>query len=180
MAICISGITLAPHKCHVGYWSIKLLGQKVSHLGLSTNADKIWAIMVLASPRHRKDLETFLGMAVYFAAYIPCFSGIAVPLFLLLRKGTPWSWKAEHEEAYEMMKHALTSAPVQGHPIRGQSYQLYTDASDVALAGALQQIQPILIKDLQDTKAYERLCRAYDEGGPIPELTIKLSESQDD
>jgi Reverse transcriptase (RNA-dependent DNA polymerase) len=39
--IWISGITLALHKCHVGYRSIQLLGQKVSHLRLSTNAEKI-------------------------------------------------------------------------------------------------------------------------------------------
>jgi Reverse transcriptase (RNA-dependent DNA polymerase)/RNase H-like domain found in reverse transcriptase len=175
-----SGITLAPHKCHIGYHSIQLLGQKVSHLGLSTNTKKVKAVTALATPHHHKDLETFLGMAVYFAAYIPCFSGIAAPLFTLLKKGTPWIWKAEHEEAYNMMKRVLMSAPVCGHPLRGQGYRLYTDTSDMALAGALQQIQPILVKDLLDTKVYKHLHKAYDEGSPIPELTIKLLETHDD
>ncbi|KAF9504717.1 hypothetical protein BS47DRAFT_1307739 [Hydnum rufescens UP504] len=75
---------LALHKCHVGYHSIQLLGQKVSQLGLSTNVEKIQAVTTLATPHHCKDLETFLGMAIYFATYIPCFSGITMPLFIRL------------------------------------------------------------------------------------------------
>jgi Reverse transcriptase (RNA-dependent DNA polymerase) len=87
-AIRKSGITLAPHKCHVGYRSIQLLGQKVSWLGLSTNTEKILAISALATLQWHKDLKTFLGMAVYFMAYIPYFSKLASLLFMLLQKGT--------------------------------------------------------------------------------------------
>jgi Reverse transcriptase (RNA-dependent DNA polymerase) len=111
-AIKKSGITLAPHKCHVGYCSIQLLGQKVSRLRLSTNAEKIKAVTALATPCHCKDLETFLGMAIYFTTYIPNFSGITAPLFLLICKSTPWTWMAKHEEAYEMMKQVLMTTPV--------------------------------------------------------------------
>ena len=126
------------------------------------------------------DLETFLGMAVYFASYIPYFSWIAAPLFSLLRKGNPWSWTTEHDEAFEALKQALVTAPVRGHPMRGQGYQLYTDASDVALAGALQQIQPVVIRDLQGTKVYERLKKAWDKDEPIPDLVTKLTGTSDD
>ena len=38
-------------------------------------------------------------------------------------------------------------APVWGHP----KYHLYTDASDYAIVGALQQIQFMVIKDLKGT-----------------------------
>src|SRR6266478_3575787 len=40
-------IMLSPKKCHFTYTSILLLGQKVSHLGLSTHAEKVKAITEL-------------------------------------------------------------------------------------------------------------------------------------
>ena len=65
-AIIKSKITLSPSKCHFGYQSLMLLGQKVSRLGLSTHKEKIEAITKLAEPKTVKELQTFLGMMVYF------------------------------------------------------------------------------------------------------------------
>jgi hypothetical protein len=70
-AIASAGITISPSKCFVGYSSILLLGQKVSRLDLSTHKEKVAAIQELARPTHVSDLQKFLGMCVYFAAYIP-------------------------------------------------------------------------------------------------------------
>src|SRR5260370_3994684 len=58
-------ITLSPKKCHFAYTSILLLGQKVSHLGLSTHAEEAKAITGLAVPSNMCTLQSFLGMAVY-------------------------------------------------------------------------------------------------------------------
>jgi len=65
-AISKSGITLSPQKCHFGYQSLVLLGQKVSRLGLSTHEEKIETIIQLDAPGNIKELQTFLGRAVYF------------------------------------------------------------------------------------------------------------------
>ncbi|KAI5822999.1 hypothetical protein K523DRAFT_201078, partial [Schizophyllum commune Tattone D] len=67
-------------KCHIGYHSILLLGQKVSRLGLSTHAEKVAAILDLERPTNVHDLQKFLGMVVYFSSYIPFYSFIASPL----------------------------------------------------------------------------------------------------
>ena len=66
-----SGITLSPVKCHLFYSSILLLGHKVSRLGLSTHAEKVCAILDLSRPTKLSQLQTFLGMVVYFSAFIP-------------------------------------------------------------------------------------------------------------
>lgn len=50
-AVSTAGITLSPSKCHSGYHSLMLLGQKVSRLGLSTHKDKVDAIVQLAPPK---------------------------------------------------------------------------------------------------------------------------------
>ena len=112
-------ITLSPKKCHFTYTSILLLGQKVSHLGLSTHAEKVRAITELAIPTNVCTLQSFLGMAVYFSHYIPGYTLLAAPLFELLKKKVKWKWGKEQESTFCSIQKALASAPVLGHPIQG-------------------------------------------------------------
>jgi len=170
-----AGITLSPNKCHLFYGSILLLGHKVSCLGLSTHEEKVKAILELDRPQKLSQLQTFLGMVVYFSAFIPYYTFICAPLFHLLRKDCCWRWGAEEEHAFQSVKEALQGSLVLGHPIEGCPYRLYTDASDEAAGCALQQVQPIAIKDLKGTKAYAQLRKAYDNGLPPPKLTTTLS-----
>ena len=170
-----AGIMLSPKKCHLFYGSILLLGHKVSWLGLSTHAEKVKAIVDLERPKKLSQLQTFLGMVVYFAAFIPYYASIGSPLFQMLRKGKKWHWGAEEEHAFESAKKALQASPLLGHPIEGLPYRLYTDASDEALGCALQQIQPIVVKDLKGTRTYLRLRKQFDAGLPPPKLTTTIS-----
>ena len=180
-AIASSGLTLSPPKCHIGYRSIVVLGNIVSRLGLSTHHEKLKAMWELEAPSDKKKLEMFLGLAVYFSAYIPYFSWMANPLFKNLRqKETPFVWSSNHQKCFELIKLALVSAPVRGHPEPGQTYRLYTDASDYAIAGALQQIQYIAIKDLKGTRIHKRLHELYKKGEKVPELVTRLSKDHDD
>ena len=170
-----AGITLSPKKCHLFYGSILLLGHKVSRLGLSTHQEKVKAIMELERPKKLSQLQAFLGMVVYFSAFIPYYASICVPLFQLLRKGGKWHWGVEQEHAFQSAKSALESSPVLGHPMEGLPYRLYTDASDEALGCSLQQVQPIRVGDLKGTRSYARLKKAFEAGLPPPRLVPGLS-----
>ena len=175
-----AGITLSPVKCHLFYSSILLLGHKVSRLGLLMHLEKIRAIQELERPAKLSQLQTFLGMAVYFSAFIPYYSDHCYPLFQLLRKGAKWNWTAKCETAFLSLKEALQQAPVLGHPIEGLPYRLYTDASDEALGCTLQQVQPIKISDLKGTRTYDQLKKACDAGKPPPRLMVQLSSDLSD
>ena len=51
-----------------------------------THAEKVKAIMELATPINVCTLQSFLGMAVYFSHYIPGYALLVAPLFELLKK----------------------------------------------------------------------------------------------
>ena len=95
------------------------MGQKVTHLGLSTHAEKVKAITELATPINICTLQSFLGMAIYFSHYIPGYASLAAPLFELLKKKkkAKWEWGKDQETAFCNVQKALASAPVLGHPI---------------------------------------------------------------
>ena len=173
-AVAKSGITLSPTKCHFAYQSLSLLGQKVSRLGMSTDKEKVKAIIDLDEPRNVHELHTFLGMMVYFSAYIPFYAWIVNPLFKLLKKETTWNWTDLEQEAFELSKLALTQAPVRAYAIPGLGYRLYTDACDSSLAAILQQIQPIRVRDLKGTKSYDKLRKAFDNGERVPKLVLPI------
>src|SRR5260370_13470615 len=146
-------ITLSPKKCHIAYTSILLLGQKVSHLGLSTHAKKVRAIMELVPPSNAHTLQSFLGMAVYFSHYIP--------------RG---SWGRDQKMAFHSIQNALVSAPILGHPMQGQPLQVYSDTSDIALGACLQQVQPICLGDMKWTKIYDFAPEAHHKGASVPRI----------
>ena len=132
-----SGITLSPTKCHLAYQSLRLLGQKVSRLGLFTHKEKVDAIVNLAEPKNVYELQTFLGMMVYFSAYISFYAWLVAPLFALLKKGTTWTWGSSQQEAFNLVKTALVSAPGRAYAIPGLGYRVYSDACDVGIAAIL-------------------------------------------
>ena len=91
--------------------------------------EKLKAMWELEALTDKKKLEMFLGLAVYFSAYIPYFSWMANLLFKTLRKKEmPFVWNTTHQKCLELIKLALVSAPVWGHPEPGQPYRLYTNA----------------------------------------------------
>jgi hypothetical protein len=175
-----SGVTLAVTKCHFGYQSLLLLGQKVSRLGLSTHKEKVDAILQLDEPKNCHDLQVFLGMMVYFSAYIPFYAWIAGPLFGLLKKSANWDWTEVHSEAFELCKQVLVNAPVRGYAKPGSPYRLYSDTCDFGLAAILQQVQRIQLKDLKGTKAYERCDNVFKAKQPIPSLIVQITKLDND
>jgi hypothetical protein len=179
-AVAETGITLATTKCHFAYQSLLLLGQKVSRLGLSTHMEKVSAILNLEEPKNTHQLQIFLGMMVYFSAYIPFYVWIAAPLFNLLKKDTKWEWTNLHTEAFELCKQVLTNAPVQGYAVPGSPYRLYSDACDFGLAAILQQVQKIQLKDLRGTRIYEKCKKAFSAGEPVPKLVIQILKTNND
>lgn len=171
-----SGMTLDPQKCHFGYQSLLILGHKVSRLGMSTHQEKVEGIVAIKTPTNKKGIQQFIGAMQYFSLYVPWYSDIMKPLIRLLRKDVVWNWGEKEQKAFDQAKAVLQAAPIMAFPIPGLGYRLYTDASNYAISGILQQVQPIKIKELKGTKIYERLKDLHKEDQPIPNLCSRMPD----
>src|SRR5260370_26177969 len=118
-------------------------------------------------------------MAVHFLHYIPGYASIASPLFGLLKKKARWSWGRDQEAAFHSIQNTLTLAPILGHPMQGLPFQIYLDASDVALGACLQQqqVQLIHLGDMKGTKIYDFTLEAHWKGAGVPQIA-KLASTR--
>jgi hypothetical protein len=135
-----SGLTLSPSKSHIAYPSIKALGHSVSNLGIGTAEETVRAVTDFPIPVKVKQLQRFLGLAVYYRRFIKDFSQVAAPLYALLKKDAPWEWSQECVDSTAELKKRLTTAPILAHPDYSKPFVLHTDASTVGLGAVLSQI----------------------------------------
>uniref|UniRef100_A0AAV2K8I4 RNA-directed DNA polymerase n=1 Tax=Knipowitschia caucasica TaxID=637954 RepID=A0AAV2K8I4_KNICA len=88
-------------------------------------------------PRIQDTLDT-LSTAKWF---VKDFASIAEPLHNLTKKNAHFQWHAEHQAAFDTLKHRLTTAPVLGYPLDHGEMILDTDASDTGIGAVLSQMQ---------------------------------------
>ena len=79
------------------------------------------------------------SLASYYQHFIPNFSSVAGSLHLLIHKDTPFVWSSSCQEAFELLKHLLTTTPVLAYPNFEHSFILETDASSAGLGAVLAQ-----------------------------------------
>ena len=65
----------------------------------------------------------------------------ARPLHQLTEKSKYFLWNSAAQEAFEVLKTSLTSAPIMAFPSMRELFILYTDASQHAMGAVLAQIQ---------------------------------------
>ena len=127
---------------------IVYLGHAVSQHGIHTDPSKVQAIKDLTAPSNLDELRSFLGLAGYFRRFIPRFATVASPLTALTKKGVRFVWTDLTENAFQVLKSCLSSAPILAYPNFEKPFILQTDASDVGLGVVLTQL---------DTSCHERV-----------------------
>uniref|UniRef100_A0A8D0HDL6 Gypsy retrotransposon integrase-like protein 1 n=1 Tax=Sphenodon punctatus TaxID=8508 RepID=A0A8D0HDL6_SPHPU len=129
-------------KCLFHQQVVPFLGFIVSPKGIGMDPAKVQAIAVWPPPTAVKPLQRFLGSVNYYRQYIPQFARLTAPLTRLLKKGEPYQWRAEQQEAFRELKKAFTVAPILQHPDFSRPFLVETDASSVALGAVLSQQVP--------------------------------------
>ena len=107
-----AGLRFKPSKCHLAKRKVEYLGYTVTNIGIAADPKKVEAVHSFPVPSDLKSLRSFLGLASYYWWFIPNFSRVAHPLFVLTRKDVPCVWNPTCEVAFVELKKLLTEAPV--------------------------------------------------------------------
>ena len=75
--------------------------------------EKVKVIQDWPEPQKVKDVQSFLGFANFYRRFIHDYSNIVVPLTCLTRKNTPWNFNNDCRHAFQTLKQAFTTAPVE-------------------------------------------------------------------
>ncbi|KFQ68585.1 hypothetical protein N335_04301, partial [Phaethon lepturus] len=108
-----------PEKCQGPSREVKFLGTWWIVGSAAIPPDTLNKIEQLQMPQSRNELQQIMGTLRYWGKHVPGFSIIARPPYSLLRKGKPWKWDPEYEEAIKTLIRGLKTyqslGPVHPH-----------------------------------------------------------------
>ncbi len=144
-------------KCCFFQKEVRYLGHVISSEGVSTDPEKIQAVAEWARPQTAKELRSFLVFARYYRRFVQGFANIAAPLHQLAAAGEVpkgkkrnkriyltseqfrQKWDPKCEEAFQLVKKKLTSAPVLAYADFTKSFVLDIDARHTGFGAVLSQ-----------------------------------------
>jgi hypothetical protein len=126
-------------KCSFAQQQVSYMGHVIGVNGVATEPKKIQDVINWAVPTTVKKLKGFLGLAGYYRKFVKNFGVMCKPLTQLLRKGVPYKWTEETQQAFQHIKQALVTAPVLALPDFSKPFTVETDASDYGIGAVLSQ-----------------------------------------
>jgi len=134
-------LKINPEKCISFSKNVKYLGHIISAEGITTDPEKISAVKDWPVPQCKKQLRRFLGFCSYYRKFIRGFSSIAKPLYLLTEDKVKFSWNEQCQNAFNELKHVLSSSPLLSFPKEEEEFIFDTDASNIGVGAVLSQRQ---------------------------------------
>ncbi|KAE8660305.1 Detected protein of unknown function [Hibiscus syriacus] len=126
-------------KCSFAKTEVPFLGHIIGGGKIWMDRDKVRAIDEWQVPTKVTELRSFLGLANYYRRFVKGYSKIATPLTELLKKDKAWYWGPKCQSAFDEIKLAMISEPVLVLSNHTKPFEVFTDASDVAIGGVLMQ-----------------------------------------
>ena len=116
-----------------------VLGHKFFERGIEVDKAKVDVIEKMPCPTDIKGIRSFLGHIGFYRRFIKDFSKISRPLTNLLQKDIPFVFDNDCEEAFEILKKALITAPIVQPPDWNLPFEIMCDASDYVVGAVLGQ-----------------------------------------
>jgi transposase InsO family protein len=119
---------------------VAFLGHVITPDGIKPNPSKIEAVQKYPLPKTTKKIKAFLGLVGYYRRFLLNFAKVVSPFTKCLKKGAKIDTNdASYLEAFHKCKELLTNAPVLAYPDFTKTFNLTTDASNIAIGSVLSQ-----------------------------------------
>lgn len=123
------GISLNPKKPLFGLEEGKLLGHIISKDGIIIDPNRIEGILKISHPRNMKELQSFIGKTNFLRRFIPNLVEVLRNITNMLKKDTRIKWNIEAKQYFDLVKHALTKAPILISPDFTKDFIIFSFAS---------------------------------------------------
>ncbi len=130
---------LKPEKCTFEVPEIEYLGLVIGGGRIRMDPVKVQGVNGWKHPKNLKELRGWMGFINFYRRFIEGFSKIARVLNELTKKGVPWEWTDEREEAFQKLKGLICAEPVILMPKLEEPFELEVDASNYAIGATLNQ-----------------------------------------
>ena len=131
------GMKLNPAKCTFGVTSGEFLGYIVTQRGIEANPKQIMAILDLPSPKNTREVQRLTGRITALNRFISRSTDMCLPFFEILRGNKRFIWDEKCEEAFNQLKHYLTTPPVLSKSEVGDTLSLYIAVTSSAVSCVL-------------------------------------------
>nr|GEX27403.1 putative reverse transcriptase domain-containing protein [Tanacetum cinerariifolium] len=149
-------------KCEFWIPNVQFLGHVIDNLGIHVDPAKIESIKDWAFPKTPTKIRQFLGLAGYYRRFIEGFLKIAKSMTKLTQKGIKFDWGEKEENAFQLIKQKLCSAPILALPEGSKDFVVYCDASHKGLGAALMQREKVIAYASRQLKVHEQNYTTHD------------------
>ena len=171
------GISLNEAKCIERVDEISFLGFNVSATGIRPDEKLVARVKSISKPKNVKQVEAYIGLVNFFGRLIPRFSDLVYPLNELRKKGVPFIWSKQCNDAFENLKNAISTSPVVQPYSLEKEATLTTDASKYSLAAVLtQEDHPVIYISRNLTQAEKNYSNIEREALAIVWAATRLKD----
>ncbi|GJX90087.1 putative reverse transcriptase domain-containing protein [Tanacetum coccineum] len=149
-------------KCEFWIPKVQFLGHVIDSRGIHVDPAKIESIKDWATPKTPTEIRQFLGLAGYYRRFIEGFSKIAKSMTKLTQKGIKFDWGEKEENAFQLIKQKLCSAPILALPKGSKDFVVYCDASHKGLGVVLMQREKVIAYASRQLKVHEKNYTTHD------------------
>ncbi|GKB55710.1 putative reverse transcriptase domain-containing protein [Tanacetum coccineum] len=149
-------------KCNFWILKVQFIGHVIDSRGIHMDPAKIEFIKDWATPKTPTEIRQFLGLAGYYQRFIEGFSKIAKSMTKLTQKGIKFDWGEKEENAFQLIKQKLCSAPILALPEGSEDFVVYCDASHKGLGAVLMQREKVIAYASRQLKVHEKNYTTHD------------------
>ncbi|GKC05559.1 putative reverse transcriptase domain-containing protein [Tanacetum coccineum] len=143
-------------KCEFWISKVQFLGHVIDSQGIHIDPAKIKSIKDWATPTTPTEIRQLLGLAGYYRRFIEGFSKIAKSLTKLTQKNVKYTYGEKEEEAFQLLKNKLCSAPILALPKGSEDFIVYCDALHKGLGAVLMQREKVIAYASRQLKTHEK------------------------
>ena len=139
-------VVLKLKKSFFGVDKVTFFGYEVSHGKWELSQSRKDAINAWTFPRSKKEMQSFLGAALFFHNHIPDYNNWAAPLYRMVHDKFNWNkatWDYDFEKHFQTFKQCVMDATKLYFPDYSLPWVVRCDASEHAVGAVLFQVREV-------------------------------------